>query len=166
MPSEISFEPLLNHHWETVRAIYLEGISTGHATFEQTAPEWKDWDAGHLEVCRLIARMDTGVVGWAALSPVSKRAVYRGVAEVSVYVAAAARSQGVGSTLLSQLIASSEENGIWTLQAGIFPENVASINLHKRLGFRTVGTREKLGNMHGKWRDVVLMERRSRRVGI
>ena len=166
MPSAICVEPLSKLHWDTVRTIYLEGIRTGNATFEQTAPEWKDWDAGHLPVCRLIARMDQGVVGWAALSPVSKRAVYRGVAEVSVYVAAAARSRGVGWALLSQLIAGSEEHGIWTLQAGIFPENVASINLHKRLGFRIVGTRERLGSMHGKWRDVVLMERRSTRVGI
>jgi len=166
MPNGIRIEALVDCHWDTVRSIYLEGIRTGNATFEQAAPEWKDWDAGHLEVCRMIARSGQRVVGWAALSPVSKRTVYRGVAEVSVYVAEAARGRGVGRALLSRLIVCSEDHGIWTLQAGIFPQNVASINLHKAQGFRVVGTREKLGNMQGTWRDVVLMERRSTVTGI
>ncbi len=121
--------------WESVRAIYLQGIATGHATFEQAAPEWGTWDAAHLPCCRLVARSGSETQGWAALSPYSRRRVYAGVAEVSVYVAEAARGQGVGAALLSALIAESSKQGIWTLQAGIFPENTASIRLHKRFGF-------------------------------
>jgi phosphinothricin acetyltransferase len=148
--------------WPAVRAIYLEGIATGNATFEQTAPEWEKWNASHLAYARIVGRSDAGaVVGWAALSGVSSRCVYAGVAEVSFYVAERARGRGVGWQLLSRLIADSEAEGIWTLQAGIFPENVASIALHERAGFRTVGKRERLGQMDGRWRDVVLMERRS-----
>ncbi len=149
-----------------MRAIYLEGIATGNATFEQSAPEWAQWDAGHLRVCRLVARSAEAVLGWAALSPVSSRCVYGGVAEVSVYVAERARGQGIGYRLLSRLVSDSEAAGIWTLQAGIFPENAASIRLHAAAGFRVVGTRERLGCMNGRWRDVVLMERRSDVVGI
>src|ERR1051326_7957827 len=148
-------------HWTAVRAIYLEGIATGNATFQQTAPEWEQWDEAHLPVCRIVARSAEGILGWAALSPVSKRPVYAGVAEVSVYVAAHARGQGVGKSLLAALIDASEREGIWTLQSGIFPENTASIELHKRLGFRVLGVREKIGCLNGNWRDVVLMERRS-----
>ena len=151
--------------WPAVRAIYLEGIATGNATFERTAPEWPQWDAGHLSPGRLTARAADAIVGWAALSRVSTRAVYAGVAEVSVYVAAAARGTGVGRTLLAALIHESERAGIWTLQAGIFPENRASIILHEKAGFRVVGIRERLGAMDGRWRDVVLMERRSRVAG-
>jgi L-amino acid N-acyltransferase YncA len=147
--------------WPAVRAIYLEGIATENATFEQTAPEWEKWDAGHLRAARIVARSGKEVVGWAALSAVSSRCVYAGVAEVSVYVAASARGRGVGQKLMARLIADSEAEGIWTLQAGIFPENVASIALHQRAGFRVVGKRERLGQMNGRWRDVVLMERRS-----
>jgi phosphinothricin acetyltransferase len=147
--------------WEPVRAIYLLGIATGHATFAETAPEWEAWDAEHLSCCRLIARRGSEVLGWAALSPYSRRRVYAGVAEVSVYVAEAARGRGIGTALLSSLVTESDQNGIWTLQAGIFPENIASIRLHERLGFRVVGTRERIGRMDGRWRDVVLMERRS-----
>lgn len=152
--------------WPAVRAIYLEGIATGNATFEQTTPEWEKWDAGHLRVARIVARSDAGdVVGWAALSGVSSRCVYAGVAEVSVYVAQSARGRGVGQRLLARLISDSEADGIWTLQAGIFPENAASISLHERAGFRIVGQRERLGQMNGRWRDVVLMERRSQVTG-
>jgi len=147
--------------WPAVRAIYLEGIATGNATFERSAPEWERWDEAHLPTCRLLSRAAGEVVGWAALSPVSRRAVYAGVAEVSVYVSARARGQGVGTRLLARLVEVSEREGLWTLQAGIFPENTASIELHQRAGFRVVGIREKIGSMDGRWRDVVLMERRS-----
>lgn len=159
-------EPLQPDDWEAVRAIYLEGIATGDATFEEDAPGWDHWNAGHLQSCRIVARSEAGVQGWAALSPVSSRCVYAGVAEVSVYVAAKARGQKVGVKLLAALVEQSEHHGIWTLQAGIFPENSASIELHKRAGFRIVGIREKIGCMHGRWRDVVLLERRSAVAGI
>lgn len=151
--------------WDAVRAIYLEGIATGNATFEKSAPDWEKWDASHLRSCRLVARSAENVLGWAAVSPVSGRCVYAGVAEVSVYVAERARGQKIGSRLLDALVKASEQEGIWTLQAGIFPENVSSISLHLRGGFRIVGKRERLGNMDGRWRDVVLMERRSSIVG-
>jgi L-amino acid N-acyltransferase YncA len=162
----VAIEPLKPQDWEAVRVIYLEGIATGDATFEQQAPGWENWNTGHLESCRIVARSGVDVLGWAALSPVSSRCVYGGVAEVSVYVAAKARGQKVGTKLLRALIDHSERHGIWTLQAGIFPENVASIELHKRAGFRIVGTREKMGCTHGRWRDVVLLERRSAVTGL
>jgi len=151
--------------WEPVRAIYLEGIATGQATFQTEAPAWTEWDAGHLITPRLVARADEGVLGWAALSPSSKRACYAGVAEVSVYIAAAARGQGLGNALLAALIAAAEQQGIWTLWSSIFPENVASIRLHLRHGFREVGRRERIAQLHGVWRDTALLERRSRVVG-
>jgi L-amino acid N-acyltransferase YncA len=161
-PSErISIGRMGPGDWPAVRAIYLEGIATGNATFEQNAPDWDRWNAAHLETCRLVARLDGEVMGWAALSPVSSRSVYAGVAEVSAYVVRRAQNQKIGRELLQELIAASECAGIWTLQAGIFPDNVASIELHKRCGFRTVGTREGIGCMNGRWRDVTLMERRS-----
>jgi L-amino acid N-acyltransferase YncA len=165
MDPPISIEPLIEDDWEAVRSIYLEGIATGNATFQQTAPDWKDWNAGHLRACRIVARSGQDTVGWAALGPVSKRHVYRGVAEVSVYVAETARGCGVGATLISRLTLDSEAEGFWTLQAGIFPENTASIKLHANAGFRVVGTRVRLGCLNGIWRDVVLMERRSSSVG-
>jgi phosphinothricin acetyltransferase len=149
-----------------VRTIYQQGIATGNATFETETPTWEAWDAGHLPTCRLVAGKDGRIVGWAALSPVSGRCVYAGVAEVSVYVAADARGQGIGKALLSALVEASEQEGIWTLQAGIFPENEASIALHKRCGFRVLGRQERLGQMDGVWRDVLLMERRSNVVGV
>jgi phosphinothricin acetyltransferase len=153
--------------WEAVAAIYREGIATGHATFEQNAPEWAAWDAGHLATPRLAARAADGtVLGWAALSPVSGRCVYAGVAEVSVYLAERARRQSIGRALLLRLVEESEAAGIWTLQAGIFPENTASVTLHERCGFRIVGRRERLGKMHGVWRDVLLLERRSTVAGL
>jgi phosphinothricin acetyltransferase len=147
-----------------VRAIYEDGIASGDATFETEAPEWDAWDAAHSGP-RIVAERDGAVVGWAALSPVSGRCVYRGVAEVSVYVAEAARGAGVGRMLLGELVARSEEAGIWTLQAGVFPENEASLRLHRACGFRDVGVRERLGELGGVWRDVVLLERRSELVG-
>jgi phosphinothricin acetyltransferase len=151
--------------WPSVRGIYEEGIGTGHATFELRAPAWEVWDGSHVVCCRLVAEDDAGLAGWAALSRVSARAVYAGVAEVSVYVAARARGRGVGRELLAALITESEAQGFWTLQAGIFPENAGSIALHERCGFRVVGRREGLGCMDGHWRDVLLLERRSSRVG-
>jgi phosphinothricin acetyltransferase len=148
--------------WPGVRAIYLEGIATGDATFETAGPEWPEWDARHLPHSRLAARQAGDILGWAALSPVSSRPVYRGVAEVSIYVAARARGQGIGRGLLQALIAESTSHGVWTLQAGIFPENTASIKLHRRAGFRLVGTRERIGQMtDGRWRDTILLERRA-----
>jgi L-amino acid N-acyltransferase YncA len=149
------------HDWEAVRAIYLEGIATGNSTFEQSAPDWHTWDQGHLPSCRLVARAGGEVLGWNALSPVSRRQVYAGVAEFSIYVAERARGRGIGAALLKALIEVSEREGIWTLQSGIFPENTASLELCRRFGFRVVGTRERVGNMNGRWRDVVLLERRS-----
>ena len=147
--------------WDEVRAIYLEGIRTGHATFETEAPSWERWDEAHLPFARLVMREGDTVLGWAALSPVSKREVYRGVAEVTVYVAEAARGRGIGRALLEALIEESERNGIWTLQASIFPENTASVVLHRRCGFREVGRRERISKLHGIWRDTLLLERRS-----
>jgi L-amino acid N-acyltransferase YncA len=152
--------------WPSVKTIYEEGIATKNATFETEAPAWENWDKAHRPDCRLIARYDDEIVGWAALTPVSGRCVYAGVAEVSVYVAAVARGQGVGKALLNQLVLDSEKAGIWTLQAGIFPENSASVALHEACGFRVLGRREKLGMMDGMWRDVLLMERRSSVVGV
>jgi len=152
--------------WELVRAIYLEGIATGLATFETEAPDWERWDAGHLPQCRLVVRNGDGILGWAALSPVSKREAYAGVAEVSVYVAASARGRGVGGALMRELIENSEQHGVWTLQSSIFPENHASVALHLNHGFREVGKRERIARRHGVWRDTVLLERRSRVVGM
>lgn len=158
---------MLPTDWEQVRTIYLQGIVTGLATFEQSAPDWPAWDAARLTAPRLVARKDDGsLAGWAALSPVSSRCVYGGVAEVSVYVAESQRGRGVGLALLNALIEQSETAGLWTLQAGIFPENTASVALHHRCGFRTVGRREKLGQLDGQWRDVLLLERRSPIVGV
>jgi len=151
--------------WPAVREIYMQGIATGNATFEKSVPEWKEWDERHLPSCRLVARLEDKIVGWAALSPVSSRCVYEGVAEVSIYIAESARGRGVGRRLLGALVEDSEQSGLWTLQAGIFPENEASIRLHQQVGFRIVGMRERIGCLNGRWRDTVLMERRSTVVG-
>ena len=157
--------PMTEQHWPAVREIYAQGIATGNATFEQVVPDWKEWDARHLPACRLVALAGGKIVGWAALSPVSTRHVYRGVAEVSIYVADAAKRRGIGAVLLKALIAESEKSGIWTLQGAILAENTASIRLHQRAGFRIVGTRERIGCMNGTWRDTVLVERRSATAG-
>jgi phosphinothricin acetyltransferase len=164
--SSSTIKPMAQEHWPAVLRVYLEGIATGNATFETEAPSWEKWDSGHRATCRLIAQQDSIVLGWAALSPVSSRCVYAGVAEVSVYVAEIARGMGIGKSLLAALIESSENSGVWTLQAGIFPENTASIALHKSFGFREVGCRERIGKMGDSWRDVILLERRSKRAGI
>ena len=150
---------------EAVRAIYLEGIATGLATFETEAPAWGHWDRSHLPAPRIVAVAQGRVVGWGALSPVSGRAVYAGVAEVSVYVGSESRGGGIGKALLQDLIKQSEAQGIWTLQASIFPENSASISLHESCGFRKVGTRERIAKLNGIWRDTVLLERRSTSAG-
>lgn len=162
----IRIRELVGEDWPDVRRIYEEGIASGHATFETGSPEWEDWNASRLVECRLAAEEDGVVIGFAALSPVSSRPVYRGVAEVMVYVAADARGRGVGTDLLRALVEASEVAGIWTLSAGIFPENEASIKAHQRVGFRRVGLRERIGRFHdGRWRDYVLLERRSDVVG-
>ena len=148
--------------WEQVREIYLEGIRSGNSTFETDAPSWEKWNESHLVFARLVMRDEETVAGWAALSPVSKRDVYRGVAEVTVYVTESAQGKGIGRALLEALIAESEKNGIWTLQASIFPENTASVELHLRCGFREVGRRERIAMHQGIWRDTILFERRRR----
>ena len=151
--------------WEVVRSIYQDGIATGNATVETHAPDWESWNSNHRPDCRLVARDGDEVVGWAALSPVSTRSAYAGVAEVSVYVSESSRGSGVGKLLLSSLVSTSEAAGIWTLQAMIFVENEASIALHSSSGFRSVGIRERIGSLNGQWRDTLLMERRSNVVG-
>ena len=157
---------LSSSDWNSVSCIYLEGIVTGNATLETDAPSWEKWDADHLPSCRFIAKEEDEVLGWAALSPVSGRCVYDGVAEDSIYIAEAARGKGVGKILLRKLIEESEANGLWTLQAGILAENLPSIKLHEQCGFRIIGVRERIGKREGNWRNVVLMERRSNAVGI
>ena len=157
--------PLLPDRWNEVKRIYEEGIATGHATFQSGAPSWEEWDAAHVKACRLLAMEGGEVLGWAALTPVSDRCVYAGVAEVSIYVGEGSRDRGVGKQLLGALILESEKNGFWTLQAGIFPENPGSLHIHQSHGFRIIGTRERLGKMNGVWRDVLLLERRSNETG-
>ncbi len=147
--------------YPAVERIYAAGIATGDATFETTTPTWEAWDASHLEGHRLVAFQDDAVAGWAALSRVSTRACYAGVTESSVYVAPTSQGQGVGRALLERLVAGAEAAGIWTIQAGVFPENDASLALHRRCGFRVVGVRVALAQLHGVWRDVVLLERRT-----
>lgn len=162
----IAIEAMRAEHWPSVRRIYEEGIATGQATFEQQAPEWTAWDASHLPHSRWIALIENEVVGWTALTKASDRCCYSGVAEVSYYVAAGTRGQGVGKALLQRVLASSEENGLWTITAGVFPENTASARLLERCGFRLVGRRERIGKMNGVWRDTLIWERRSSNVGI
>jgi L-amino acid N-acyltransferase YncA len=157
---------LLPTHWPAVRKIYEDGLATGNASFQTAAPSWEEWDKSHLPHSRLVALDGDKVIGWAALTPVSGRCVYAGVAEVSVYVDLTRKGAGIGKALLQQLIADSEKHNIWTLQAGIFPENVASLRLHESAGFRTIGTREKIGKMGGRWRDTVLLEKRSEKIGL
>jgi len=166
LSTQLSITPMQPEDWDRVKEIYLEGIATGNATFETGAPAWEDWDAAHFPFARLVARRGDDVVGWATLAPVSQRSVYGGVADVSIYVCQTTRGSGVGRKLLEALIDESERHGIWTLQAGIFPENAGSLALHRGCGFREVGRRELIGKMNGRWRDTILLERRSRAVGI
>jgi phosphinothricin acetyltransferase len=151
--------------WPDVSRIYAEGMATRNATFETQLPAWEKWDASHLPTCRLVARTGDGIVGWAALSPVSSRHVYRGVCEVSVYVAEGARGMGIGRELLQAVIEASEKDGRWTLQASVFPENAATIALHSGCGFRVLGRRERVAQLDGVWRDTLILERRSRIAG-
>ena len=164
--ASMSLVEISEENYPEVARIYGEGLQTGTATFETTIPNWEKWDAGHLPFGRIIAVEDNNYLGWAALSPVSSRCVYGGVAEVSVYVAETARGKGAGAFLLKNLIEISEANNIWTLQSGIFRDNVASHKLHIKCGFREVGYKEKVGQLHGVWKDNVLLERRSKVVGI
>lgn len=158
---EFSIERLEFRHWPIVKAIYEEGISAGEATFETSAPGWKEWNRNHLPECRFVMAHGEQVAGWTALSPTSARSVYAGVVEVSVYIGEEYRGQGLGKALLNAMIKESELAGFWTLQAGVFPENSASMALHEACGFRIVGYRERVGQMNGLWRDVILFERRS-----
>jgi len=165
-PREIEIRPLLPSTWPVVAGIYAEGIATGDATLERAVPPWPDWDAAHRPDCRFVACRDDEILGWTALSRYSGREVYRGVAWESVYVAERARGRGIGTLLLEALIPASEDAGIWTLLAGIQVENAPSLALHERVGFRRIGVQERVGqDPSGRWRDVVLLERRSRRVG-
>lgn len=162
----MEIQQLRQQQYVTVRKIYEEGIATGNATFQTEAAEWEEWDKSHLQHSRIVAIENNVVVGWAALTPVSGRCVYAGVAEVSVYVSSSFRRKGIGKLLLEKLIEESEKNNIWTLQAGIFPENNPSLKIHQELGFRQLGIRKKIGQMKGIWRDTVLLERRSKIVGV
>lgn len=153
-------------HGPSVLAIYQAGLDSGDASFETSVPDWPTWNAAHLESHRFVALDDTGVVGWVATSATSDRCAYAGVVEESIYVLPAGRGRGVGTRLMNALIASTEAAGVWTLQAGVFPENTASLALHARAGFRVVGTRERVGQHFGRWRDVVMLERRSEVVGV
>ena len=166
MENLIFIDKMLREDWEQVRKIYLEGIATGNATFQKEVPSWKAWDNDHIKECRIVGRLDGKVLGWDGLSPVSSRCVYAGVAEVSIYVNQNSNGKGIGSKLLKSLIELSEQNGYWTLQSGIFPENVPSLKLHSKYGFREVGRPERIGKMDGVWRDTILLERRSNEVGI
>jgi L-amino acid N-acyltransferase YncA len=153
-------------NWNSVQEIYKSGIETKNATFEKNAPEWESWDSLHRKDCRLIVEFDKRVNGWAALSNVSERCVYSGVAEVSIYIDPEFQGKGIGNILMQSLITESEKNKIWTLQAGIFPENEGSLHLHQKFGFRIIGRREKIGKMDEHWRDVIMLERRSKITGI
>ena len=152
--------PLEPGDYPAVAAVFAEGIATGHATFETTVPSWEEWDAAHLPAHRFVAELDGEVAGWCAVVPYSRRAAYRGVGEESVYVAERARGRGVGRALLEAVVESARAGGLWTLQAGIFPENGASLALHRALGFREVGVRKRMGRLNGTWRDVILLELR------
>ncbi|WP_313157580.1 GNAT family N-acetyltransferase [Sphingobacterium multivorum] len=159
----MQYRNMLPLDWGSVKDIYLQGIATGDATFQKEAPDWEEWNNAHLPFGRIVALDETGeITGWAALSPISSRCVYAGVAEVSVYVATAHSGRKIGTGLLEALVVESEDRGIWTLQAGIFPENKRSIHIHEKNGFRVVGHREKIGQMDGIWRDTLLLERRSK----
>jgi L-amino acid N-acyltransferase YncA len=162
---DMEIRSLLASDWQHVKLIYEKGIATGNATFQTSAPSWEEWDGSHLQKSRIVAENNGEVIGWAALTAVSSRCVYAGVAEVSVYVDPRYFGNGIGLALLNELVSLSEKDGIWTLQAGIFPENISSLRLHEKVGFRILGVREKIGKQNGIWRDTVLLERRSKVIG-
>jgi len=163
----MTIRPMIPNDWLAVSRIYSEGMATGYATFENELPSYADWNAAHVQACRLVVEIDNKIQGWAALSPVSGRCVYGGVAEVSIYIGKESRGKGIGKHLFHSLIAQSEAAGYWTLQSGIFPENLASIQLHEKVGFRFLGKRERVGKTKdGIWKDNLLFERRSKVVGI
>lgn len=162
----IAFREMLDSDWEAVADIYRQGIETGNATFRQEVPSWEYWNDAYSKKCRIVAIENGEVVGWTAILPVSTRCVYGGVNEVSIYISLDHTGKNIGTRLLEELVKQSEENGIWTLQSGIFQENTGSIKIHEKNGFKTIGIREKIGKMNGRWRDVILMERRSQSVGI
>ena len=160
-PLNMEISALAASDWDAVKTIYEQGIAIGNATFQTSAPSWEEWDQAHLQGCRIVGLVDGKVIGWAALTPVSSRCVYAGVAEVSVYVDPGFSGKGFGLQILNRLVELSEAAGIWTLQAGIFPENTASVRIHEKAGFRIIGRREKIGKQQGVWRDTLLLERRS-----
>lgn len=162
---EVNIRSMTRDDWEFVADIYHQGIDTGNATFEIQVPSWEKWDSSHIQSCRIVATHNDVLVGWAALVQVSSRNVYSGVGEVSIYISNNYKGLKIGTRLLEKLIESSEKAGFWTLQAGIFPENKASIKLHQNHGFRIIGYREKIGQMNGIWRDTLLLERRSKKIG-
>ena len=162
MKNKITIKSMLPEHWPEVSIIYQDGVETGMATFEKEIPSWEVWDSNHIKACRIIAVLNKKIVGWAALSPVSSRCVYGGVGEVSVYVSNGFRGNQIGEKLLRRLIMESEENGLWTIQSGVFPENIGSIKLHEKVGFRKIGYREKIGALNGVWKDNILLEKRSK----
>jgi len=167
MPTNnITYRTLKEKDWKEVSEIYKKGIETGNATFEGNVPTWEEWNKNHLEFCRIVAEINNSIVGWCALSPISSRSVYKGVMEVSIYVLPNYTGKKIGSTLLNNLIIESEANNIWTLQSSIFRENIPSLRIHKKFGFRKVGYRERIGKMKGEWRDTILLERRSTITGL
>lgn len=166
MKEAIMITELLHSDWNCVREIFIEGIKTTNATFRTEAPSWDEWNQDHLTNGRFVAKKNGKVVGWVALSPISSMSAFSGVVEVSIYIASNAAGMGIGSQLLRHVIAASEQHQIWTIQAMIFPENTASINLHRKFGFEEIGIRKKMGRLNGVWRDVLLLERRSNTVGV
>jgi phosphinothricin acetyltransferase len=166
MAHTLTISQIEAHHWPDIKAIYEQGLLTGVATFETESPSWEQWDASHLSICRLVAQEGDQVVGWIALSPVSSRCVYGGVAEISVYIHRDHRGKGIGKQLLREVVSASEDQGYWMLQAGIMPANVGSVKLHESVGFRIVGYRERISQVDGIWMDNLLLERRSAIVGV
>lgn len=160
MDINLKFRPLVESDWPSVSEIYRLGLETRLATFETNVPTWGDWDSSHLEKCRIIAEVENRVAGWAVLSPVSKRKVYEGVAEVTIYIHPDFSGRGIGSALMNELIVQSEVEGFWTLQSSVFPENIPSIRLHLKHGFRQVGYREKIAQLDREWKNTVILERR------
>ena len=158
--------PLTNELWPQVKAIYESGVATGNASFSKKAPEWDEWDKSHIKNCRLIAADESDVLGWAALTAISDQCTFEGVAEISIYIAENSRGKGIGKKLLATIIIESEKNNFWTLESRIFPENLSSIKIHVENGFRIIGSRERIAKLNGIWRDTLLLERRSTKIGI